>query len=177
MTKTTYTEYIKPFVVLVAICLAAALLLGYTNSVTAPIIEENTRIQAEETRSAVLPGSAGFEEIDISSLGLDIDSAYRETSGIGYVISASYKGYGGTVTVTVGLDNDGNIVGLSADVGTETKGIGSKAGQDAYVSRFVGLSGSADSVDTISGATYSSTAVKNSVNSALAAFGSVKEAG
>lgn len=172
MTKGVYNDYIKPFVVLVVICLVAALVLGYTNSVTAPIIEENERVKAEETRAAVLPGAADFEELDVSDLV--VDSAFRETSGLGYVMSASYKGYGGLVTVTVGLDNDGKIVGISADVGTETVGVGSKAGQEAYTSKYLGLTGTAASVDTISGATYSSTAVKNSVNEVLSVFDEVR---
>ncbi|MGM9522332.1 MAG: FMN-binding protein [Oscillospiraceae bacterium] len=176
MTKEKFNEYIKPFVVLVVICLVVAFLLAFTNSKTAPIIEENARIEAERIRSEVLPGASGFEPVECDTDALGIDSAYRETNGLGYVITASYKGYGGDVTVTVGIDNDGYVVGMNANVSTETTGVGSKAGQSDYTDRFIGISGSADGIDTISNATYSSTAVKTGVSAALSAFDAIKEA-
>ena len=174
MKTNTFNEMIKPLLVLVCICLVVSALLGVTNSITAPIIEENARKVAEETRMAVLEGSKSFTEIECDTEALGITSAYKEDSGLGYVITAANKGYGGDVTVTVGLDAEGKVVGLSANVSTETSGVGSKAGLSTYTDKYLGLSGNCDSVDTISGATYSSTAVKTGVNAALAAFGKIK---
>ncbi len=177
MTKEKFNEYIKPFVVLVGICVVVAFLLAFTNSVTAPKIAENKRIEAEQTRRAVLPGSVDFEEVACDTAALDIDSAYRETAGAGYVVTSTHVGYGGgEVVVTVGIDNDGKVVGISADVSSQTSGIGSKAGEESYLDKYMGLSGSADSVDTISNATRSSTAVRTSVSAALNAFGTIKGA-
>ena len=173
-TKNTFNEMIKPLIVLVAICLVVSALLGFTNSVTAPIIEENARIAAEETRKAVLAGAESFSEIDCDTAALGITGAYKEDSGKGYVITAANKGYGGLVIVTVGLDADGKIVGLDANVSTETSGVGSKAGREDYVNQFIGLTGDSGSVDTISNATYSSTAVKTGVDAALKAFSVIK---
>lgn len=169
-----WEDFLKPVVVLVCIALAAAVLLGFVNSKTEPIIEENARIKAEQTRSAVLSGAKGFEEIKCDTAALDIDSAYKETSGLGYVITSSHKGYGGDVAVTVGLDKDGKVVGISADVKTETQGVGSKAGEAKYLDRFLGLTGDSNSIDTLTGATYTSTAVKKGVNAALAAYEKIK---
>ncbi len=174
MKNNVWQDLLKPVVVLLCISLAAAVLLGFVNSKTEPIIEENARIKAEATRSAVLPGAKGFEEIKCDTAALDIDSAYKETSGLGYVVTSSHKGYGGDVTVTVGLDKDGKIVGISADVSTETSGVGSKTGEPKYLDQFLGLSGNADGVDKLTGATYSSTAIKSGVNAALAAFEKIK---
>ena len=161
-----WEDFLKPVVVLVCIALAAGVLLGFVNSKTEPIIEENARIKAEQTRSA--------EEIKCDTAALDIDSAYKETSGLGYVITSSHKGYGGDVAVTVGLDKDGKVVGISADVKTETQGVGSKAGEAKYLDRFLGLTGDSNSIDTLTGATYTSTAVKKGVNAALAAYEKIK---
>ena len=170
----TFQEMIKPLLVLVVICLVVSALLGFTNSVTAPIVEENERIAAEATRKAVLAGAESVTEIDCDTEALGITSAYKEDSGKGYVITASRKGYGGQVVVTVGIDGSGKVVGLSANVSTETSGVGSKAGLPAYTDKYIGLSGSAAGVDTISGATYSSTAVRNGVTAALAAYDAIK---
>ncbi|MCD8000976.1 MAG: FMN-binding protein [Oscillospiraceae bacterium] len=163
--KTVY-----PLVVLVIICVVVGALLGFVNSATAPVIEENARIQAEQTRAAVLPGATGFTELDCDLSLLNLTGAYVEDSGLGYVFTSANKGYGGDVTVTVGLNPDGEIVGLNANVSTETSGIGSKAGQSAYTDLFIGLTGDSSSVDTISGASYSSRAVKTGVDAALAAY-------
>ncbi len=177
MTKTSSftADMLKPFLVLVCICLAAAALLGYVHGVTEPIIEKITLDRAEATRSAVLSGAQGFTEVEVDAEALGIKEAFVENSGLGYVMTAAYKGYGDDVTVTVGLDPDGTIVGISADVSKETSGVGSKVGEEAYITRYVGTSGTA-SIDGISGATYTSTAVKNGVNAILAAFETVKEA-
>ena len=170
----TFQEMIKPLLVLVVICLVVSALLGFTNSVTAPIVEENERIAAEQTRRAVLAGAESFTEIECDAEALGITSAYKEDSGKGYVITAGRKGYGGQVVVTVGIDGSGKVVGLSANVSTETSGVGSKAGLPAYTDKYLGLSGSANGVDTISGATYSSTAVRSGVSAALAAYDAIK---
>ena len=173
-TNNTFNEMIKPLIVLVAICLVVSALLGLTNSVTAPIIAENKRLAAEATRKSVLSGAESFSEIECDTAALGITGAYKEDSGKGYVITAENKGYGGMVVVTVGLDADGKIVGLDANVSTETSGVGSKAGKEDYVNQFIGLTGDSSSVDTISNATYSSTAVKTGVDAALNAFSAIK---
>ena len=105
----TFQEMIKPLLVLVIICLVVSALLGFTHSVTAPIVEENERIAAEATRKAVLAGAESFTEIDCDTEALGIKSAYKEDSGKGYVITAGRKGYGGEVVVTVGIDGNGKV--------------------------------------------------------------------
>ena len=90
------------------------------------------------------------------------------------VYEAKAQGFGGDVVVTVGIDGSGKVVGLSANVSTETSGVGSKAGLPAYTDKYIGLSGNANGVDKISGATYSSTAVRSGVNAALAAYDAIK---
>ena len=168
-----WNEMGKPFVVLLAICLISAALLGVLHGITAPVIEENARIKADETRRAVLPAADAFEQVPVPE-GSPVSEIYKAANGAGYVVTATRYGYHGDVTVTVGFDAQGAVVALSADVSTETSGVGSKAGDAGYLNRFVGLSGSADSVDTISGATYSSTAVHTAVQDAMDALALVK---
>lgn len=175
MKGNTFNEYFKPFVVLVCICVVVSFLLAFTNSKTAPVIEENERIEAERTRQEVLPGSSTFTELDVSGIE-GVETAFRDDGGAGYVATAGYKGYGGIVTVTVGLDGEGKVVGISANVSSETPNVGSKAGQESYLKQYIGLSGTAAGVDTITNATYSSTAVRTGVTAILEAFDSVKGA-
>jgi electron transport complex protein RnfG len=177
--ESTFKEMIVPLIVLVAICLVVSALLGFTNGVTAPIIEAHKQEAAATTRKEVLgiaaESEAAFTEIACDTAALGIESAYKEDSGRGYVITSKNKGYGdGGVTVTVGLDSGGKVIGLSADVSSETKGVGSKTGDSAFTDRFIGLTGNCDGIDGISGASYSSRAVKAGVNAALAAYAAIQ---
>lgn len=176
MTRETYNENVKPFLVMVCICVVVALILSATNNLTAPVIAENNAAAAAETRSAVLPGSGEFTPVEVNCEALGIDSAFADENGTGYVITATRSGYKGNVAVTVGINCDGAVVAVVADVASETKGVGSKAGDADYLSEFQGLRGSTDEVDVIAGATYSSSAVQKGVSAALAAFETIKEA-
>lgn len=176
MKSTFMQDFVKPFVVLVAICVAASLLLGVVNALTAGTIAANEQAAMEATRKAVLPGSGSFTEIEADP-ELKVDSIYKEDSGLGYVITASYKGYGGNVVVTVGFDAQGTIVGVEADVSSETQGIGSKAGEVKHLAQYYGEHGNAQNAELITSATYSSKAVHESVDAAINAYNTVcKEA-
>ncbi|MBQ3276418.1 MAG: FMN-binding protein [Oscillospiraceae bacterium] len=171
-----WQDMARPLVVLVVICLVAAALLGVVNATTKPVIEANREKTAALTRQAALPDASSFEKLDVSAdlADLGVTGLYKGDNGSGYVATASSKGYGGDVTVTVGFDADGKILNVLADVGTETTGVGSKVGAADVLARFKGVSGSADDVNLVSGATYTSKAVRAGVNAAIAAVESVK---
>ena len=48
--NSTWNDILKPVVVLTVICFVVSGLLGLTNSITAPIIEENARLAADAAR-------------------------------------------------------------------------------------------------------------------------------
>ncbi len=171
-----WEDMARPLVVLVVICLVAAALLGLVNGNTKPVIEANREKTAAEARQTALPAAASFEKLDVSAelADLGVTGLYKGDNNSGYVATAVGKGYGGDVTVTVGFDADGRIVKVLADVGTETTGVGSKVGAADVLARFEGVSGSADDVNLVSGATYTSKAVRAGVNAAIAAVESVK---
>ncbi len=101
----------------------------------------------------------------------------------GYVISAtSSDGFEGNITVSVGISPDGTVNGISFTELNETAGMGMLCGEDAFKSQFSGVntdafilnksgSSTADNeIDTVSGASTSSGAVVNAVNTALDFF-------
>ena len=173
-----WTDMGKPIVVLVLICIAVSALLGLVHSMTEPVIQENNRITAENNRKQALPSAVSFEELSYDGSDSSVTGVFKglgDTGAVaGYVVTASNKGYGGDVVVTVGFDADGKIVNVQADVGTETTGVGSKVGEASTLEKFNGISGSANNVTLISGATYTSNAVRAGVNDALAAVAAVK---
>ena len=172
-----WTDMARPVVVLMVICIVVSALLGLVHGMTEPVIQENNRITAENNRKAALPAAIGFEPVDYDAAS-SVTSVYcgkSDTGDVaGYVVTASNKGYGGDVVVTVGFDEKGTIINVKADVGTETTGVGSKVGELSTLAKFVGLSGSAKDVSLVSGATYTSNAVRNGVEDALAAVAAVK---
>ncbi len=166
---------IRPFATLVLICALVGVILGVTNAVTEPIILRNAEERAKATRLAVLPDAVDFEPVEYENDD-GVTGVHKGLDGngslVGYVVSVTKKGYK-SVSVTVGLDTEGKVKALSVDASKETAGIGSKTALESYVSRFIGLGGSADRVDVIAQATYSSNAVKACVNEAFRVYESI----
>lgn len=92
----------------------------------------------------------------------------------GNVFGASSKGYKGPVWVDVTFDESGKITSLS--VGNEnfkeTEGIGTQVKEAPFVDQFIGKTAplALEDVDTVTGATVSSTAVVNAINKAYEKF-------
>ena len=175
-----WNRMFKPIVVLGLICVIVTGALAATNSVTAPIIEEATRLAQEKARQELLPEAEGFEKIE----GIDVanvSDVYAASNGVGYVVTSSSKGYGGTMTVMVAYGPDGTIKQLKVTEQGETQGIGSKvAGTPSYWERYQGQPASelkinkdGGTIDAENGATISSRALAKAVSSANEAYNAV----
>ena len=174
-------DFVQPIGVLTAICLVMTLLLAFTNSVTAPIIEETQRKTAEAARLEVLPAADSFEKIDVTlPEGSSVTEVYKAANGSGYVFMIVAEGYGGkgTLNMSCGIDQDGKIVETKVISHEETPGMGSKVTGDDFKGQFPGKT-SADiaggAIDTISGATRSSNFYIKAIQDAFAAYDLVKE--
>lgn len=99
--------------------------------------------------------------------------------GIGYVITATNsKGYGGDIKMMIGIDFNGIIQGISFLELNETVGFGMEAENPEFISQFVGKdvvsfqytkngSDKDGVVDALSGATVTTSAVVDSVNTVM----------
>ena len=173
-------KYMRDMVPLVVICLVSALLLASFNLLTKDPIQQNSQRAAEETRTRMLPVAVSFEALEATE-GSNIDSIYQglDESGepVGYVIQTTVNGYGGEVVVTLGMDMDGVITGV--DVGgdnfSETPGLGALAKEPKFTSQYIGktvpltlVKGNEpkgdNTIDAISGATRTSSAVNGGIN-------------
>ena len=165
--------------ILLAICVVVSLLLGIVNKVTEPVISQ---MQAEKTQAAmqqVLPAT------DYNPLETEVENVtamYEANSGgntKGYVMEVTSSGFGGAISMVVGVDFAGNVTGVSIINAAETPNIGSKVVEDqAVLDRFIGMSHTAGTItvnagenrfDGVTGATVSSRGVTAGVNTALAA--------
>lgn len=173
-----WNKIFKPIVVLVIICIVITGALAATNGVTAPIIEEATRLAQEKARAELLPEAEGFEEIT----GIEVENVsavYGSTNDVGVVITSSAKGYGGDVVVMTAFSPDGTVKQIKVTEEAETKGIGSKVvATPSYWENYKGLDASDalvlnEDVDAVTSATISSTALLNAVNSAIEAYNAI----
>ena len=160
----------------------AGLALGVTNAVTAGPIAEQSVLAADLARRTVLPEAVTFEKADNAE---GLDEAYIGLDAAGTVVGAAGKltvaGYGGEIEVTVGLDTDGTLTGVSIGGPNfkETAGLGAKTKDAAFSGQFAGktapvaLRKNGGEIDAVTSATISSTACTNAVNTVCAALDAV----
>ena len=161
---------------LLLICAVTAGLLAGVNSITAPIIDDLNAAKTQEAISAVLPG--GFDTMveDYADATGIVSKVYQGANG--YAVEVGPGGFDNTITMMVGIDNEGKVLGISIVNHTETAGLGAVADADtpkgiAFREQFIGTSGSVSvtkdggTLDAITGATITSRAICVGVNAAL----------
>ncbi len=166
---------LKSIAVLVAISLFIAIALAAVNLVTAPKIAEANQKAQQEALSAVLPENGGFEELSVADeVGMPecISAFYRDLDGEGYAALLSIKGYDSSkpMEAAIGFTSGGAITSIKMiSVQGETTGIGTKVSNPEFLAQLNGKTAdSVGEVDTISGATISSTAFLNAVKEVIA---------
>ena len=191
-------KIIKNTLILTVITVVSGLLLGIVYDITKEPIAAAQEAAKQEAFQAVLPDASSFEEYKdfdaeeaaalLKENGYSDDitevAAGKTKDGevAGYVINVtSHSGYGGDIEISVGILNDGTISGIEMLSISETAGLGMKADEaefkdqfkDKNVEKFAytksGESGD-DKIDAISGATITTSAVTDAVNSALVYF-------
>ena len=161
---------------LLLICAVTAGLLAGVNSITAPIIDELNAAKTQEAISAVLPGGFDTEIADYADASGIVSKIYQGANG--YAVEVGPGGFDNTITMMVGIDNEGKVLGISVVNHTETAGLGAVADADtpkgiAFREQFMGASGSVSvtkdggTMDAITGATITSRAICVGVNAAL----------
>ena len=174
-------DILKLGITLFAICAVAALVLGVTNNITAPVIEERNIQASNEARKIVLSEADEFKELDgmNSDIVLEVYEGIKDGQVIGYTIKTSSKGYGGAIELMVGISKDGKITGVEIGNHSETPGLGSKATEPMFKNQYVdkdvlnsllvvkGSTNNDNEISAISGATITSNGVTSGVNAAM----------
>lgn len=170
----------------------AGILLAVTELYTAPQIALNRKLAFEKARQQVLPGAARFEEIEVASpecgtrrkffIGFDENNEY-----VGVVKSVSPTGYGGSIEMVVGMNENKALSGIMVQSQRETPGLGTKIANPEFIQAFLELSKKTTEVsrfrvkqdggeiDAITAATISSRAFAQGVRDALSRAGSFSE--
>ena len=173
--KREKSDIIKVGLILFLITAVAAMILAFVNSATSPIIAEQEELKMQEAMSEVLPDADTFTEVPIELTG-DSDLTKIYETDVGYVVFAAPKGYGGEITLAVGIDNELKITGLSIISQSETAGLGAKCTEKPWQEQFIGKTenitvskngATGNQIDAISSATITSKAVTRGVNEAI----------
>ncbi|RKY33302.1 MAG: hypothetical protein DRP74_00265 [Candidatus Omnitrophota bacterium] len=158
-------ETLKYSAVLFSICFFAAILLSAVASITQPIIEETKAEQENNAIKEVMPQARGIEKVEEEGL---VYYKAKDFSGnnIGYVFISEAKGYSSVIRAVVSITPEGEIIAVKVLEQNETPGIGTQITEEKFLSRFKGKK-ALDNIDSISGATVSSSALIDSVKQTL----------
>ncbi len=160
---------------LLVITSMVALALAGVNAITASKIAGAKQEKIQAAIKEVLEG--GGEKIPSSDPSGMITAVYKGDNG--YAVEVNPSGFGGTITMMVGIKNDGTVNKISIISHAETPSLGAVAADKGsagaeFRGRFAGLSGhiavtkDSGTVDSIAGATVTSRAICEGVNAALA---------
>lgn len=174
-TESTVKFVLRLTVTLLLITSVVAALLAAVDGITAPKIAALNEEKTQQAIEAVLPGG-GQETAFTDDTGL-VSKVYEGENG--YAVQVTPAGFGGQITMMVGIGNDGTVLGISVISQSETPSLGAvcaatTAKGEEFRAQFVGLTGTISvskdggQVDAISSATITSRAVCNGVNAALA---------
>lgn len=156
---------------LLIVCAVVAAVVSGVHAMTDSRYQQNL---TEEKRQAIVRifGSETITYRTLSGEG-DAEPVYEVLEGenvVGYCVELASPGFGGDISMTVGFEADGKILGVSIVSLSETPGLGSRVQEAAYLDQYKGQSGTltlGEDVDAIAGATVSSRAVLIGVNRAV----------
>ena len=186
---------LKDAVILFVITLIAGALLGLCNEATKDAIKAAEDKAKQEAYMKVFSTATKFvqddaikEKVDNSEKILkDLNLSGATVSEVlvakddqdtelGYVVSfVAKEGYGGDISLSMGMTKEGEITGLEVLSMSETAGLGAKCTQSEFKDQFAGINAdeivytkdgkSADNeIDAISSATITTKAVTKAVN-------------
>lgn len=192
---------IKNTLILTAITLVSGVLLGLVYEITKEPIAVAKEAEKNEAYQAVMADADTFEvyaEFDAEAankviaeadvVGCEVNEVVVAKDGSeakGYVVTTTTsEGYGGDIQISVGVASDGTVTGVEILSIGETAGLGMNADTPEFKAQYAGKAvesfvvtktgAAADNeIDAISGATITTNAVTNAVNSAIVYFNNV----
>ena len=179
--------------ILMAFSLVLGGILGAVYQITLPAIAAAEYEKKQKAYRAVFTDAESFEELTFDKAAAEemmaaggfndlIDNVQEAIIGgevAGYVITVTAKdGSQGSITLSVGIRNDGTVNSYSITSHSETPGLGKKATEASFIEKFENKNVSEfvvvktepvseNEIDAIAGSTITTKAVTNAVNAAL----------
>lgn len=168
--KSTGAYVLRLTLTLFLITTIVAGLLGLVNYVTADTIAEQIAQKAENAMRQVLEADS-YEPLDVPEESA-VTAAYR-AGDKGYVVRVAPNGFGGAIDMMVGVDVSGAVTGVAIVSQSETASLGANCTREDFRAQFTGKTGTLSvskdggEIEALTGATVTSRAVTEGVNTAL----------
>lgn len=169
---------LRLIIVLAAVCIVAALILGEVNSITKPLIAAQKEKEVNQALENIMPEADKYDKKAFK--GGDYYQCYKGKKAIGYILSAIGTGYSGDINMLVGVDNKGEITGIEVLLQAETPGLGArcveiKHGEKRpwFLAQFEGKSATGlalKDIEAITGATITSEAIVKGIRKYVTDF-------
>ena len=190
-------QIIHDALILAAFTLVLGFILALVHDITLKPIEAANLATAQAAYKEVFKDADDFKAYDYDADEADkivADAGYSDTiddvqqaldadgNALGYVITVTAKdGSQGSITFSVGIQNDGTVNGYSITDISETPGLGMKAEEKDFYSQFQNKKvdnftvvkntpSSDDEIEAITGSTITSKAMANGCNAAICYF-------
>lgn len=192
-------QIVHDALILTAFTLVIGVILGAVYGITKAPIDKANEEAKKQAYQAVFADAKSFEQKDLDADDANkmvADAGYDDTINdveeakdadgnvIGYVITVTAKdGSQGSITFSVGIQNDGTVNGYSITDISETPGLGMKAQDEEFYKQFenkkvdsftvVKQTPSSDDsgeIEAITGSTITSKAMANGCNAAIYYF-------
>ncbi len=170
-------KILKLTIVLFLVCAVAAGVLGGVNELTKDRIAEQAAAKTREAFAAVMIADE-FPEVSFDSTAFPtvdrVNEAVKGGSVIGHVVTSTFSGAQGNITLAVGVSSDYTCTGISVIDHSETSGLGANAASTGEVgvnfrAQFIGqdesiaLSNAGGTIDALTGATITSRSITGAV--------------
>jgi len=171
---------------LTLVCLVCSAVVGAAYVVTVDPIAAAAQAKTTASIAAVLPEFSGTpEQGSVEWNGAKYN--YYKADGAGYAIISSTSGFGGVLTLMVGVAEDGTIHNTTVLSHSETPGLGAKCTTDEhFMAQFQGFDPAVKSLsvkkdggdlDAITASTITSRAYALAVSNAVAVFHQLTDGG
>lgn len=166
-----FLKYPLILIIVAGFCAAA---ISLTYSFTQPILENRARETTKKNLNQLYDDVKDFKVLyDNNSLNDDTiievyELSLKDNNKI-VVYQTSNVGKNGDIVSLIAF-KDNKIDRIKNIIHNETPGIGARIDEDDYLNKIIKQNLKTMSVETISGATYSSTALKKSIEAAIAHY-------
>ncbi|MGE4445184.1 MAG: RnfABCDGE type electron transport complex subunit G [Synergistaceae bacterium] len=174
-------KILKLSAVLFIITAVTGLILGGVYTMTLDPIRSAKEKEKMAAFAETLPEATDFEKMDHPqdhSIIKEVNKGSVNGETVGYNLTVTPKGYGGLIEMVVGIDDEGKLIDIKILSHAETPGLGAKAAEPAFSDQFEQKNvdslvitknkpAAENEIQAISGATITSSAVADGVNTAL----------
>lgn len=167
----------KPIIVLTLICIIAGSLIGIAYILTKDKLTNAADSAFSENLKQLFPSADSFKSTNDASGNSKYYLAMDGNNIAGYAVIADSQGYSSVIKMIVGINNDMSLAGIKVLSQAETPGLGTMIAEQQFMQQFAGLKPNEVAlkkeggvIDGITGATISSRAVVNGVNSAISSL-------